>query len=109
MQLDSAASLKLIDSGAINCFVQRSEILNSWAMIEGSKLKTQLTTGHEFRIETKCLLPIAFDPGLEHVVDYYVVNKLTTPVILGMQWLQNYNPQVDWPNYVLTLQNSSGK
>ena len=87
MQLDGAASLALIDSGATHCFVQRSEIPNSCAMFEGSELKVQLATGHEFRTKNKCLLPITFAPGVEHVVDCYVVDKLTTPIILGIQWL----------------------
>ena len=29
--------------------------------------------------------------------------------MLGMQWLQNFNPLVDWPNCVLALKNSSGQ
>ena len=29
-----------------------------------------------------------FAPGLEHIVNCYVVKKLTTPVTFGMQWLK---------------------
>ena len=87
MQLDGAASLALIDSGATHCFVQRSEVPNSWAMYEGNELKVQPATGHEFLTKSKCLLPITFARGLEHVADCYVIDKLTMPVILGIQWL----------------------
>ena len=78
-------------------------------MFEGSELMVQLATGHEIRTKNKYLLPITFSPGMEHVFGCYVIDKLTAPIILGIQWLLNYNLQVDWPNYVLTLQNSSGQ
>ena len=47
----------------------------------------QLATGHEFHTETKFLLQIIFAPGLEHIFKYYITEKLTIPLILGMQWL----------------------
>ena len=72
-------------------------------MLEGNELKVQLATGHEFRTKNKFLLPITFDCGIEHVFDSYVIDKLSTTIILGMQWLKNYNLLVDWPNYALTL------
>ena len=68
----------------------------------------QLAMDHEFHTKNKYLLPITFSRGSEHIFNCYVVEKLTMLIILGMQWLRNYNPQVDWPNYALTLQNSSG-
>ena len=87
VQFNGAASLETIDSGLTHCFVQQSEILNTFAMFEGSELKVQLTTGHELHTETKRLLPIRLAPGLEYIVNFYIVNKLTMPIILGMQWL----------------------
>ena len=36
------------------------------------------------------------------------MEHLTTPVILGMQWLKLHNPSVDWSNYVLTIASSTG-
>ena len=36
------------------------------------------------------------------------MQRLTTPVILGMQWLKLHNPLVDWSNYVLTITSSTG-
>ena len=87
MQLDGAASLVIIDSSATHCFVRQSAILNSWAIFEGSELKVQLTMGHEFCTKNQCLLPITFGSGVEHIVDCYVVDKLTMPIVLGMQWL----------------------
>ena len=78
-------------------------------MFEGNKLKVQLAMGHEFHTKNKYLLPITFDRSLEHIFNCYVVEKLTMLIILGMQWLKNYNPQVNWTIYALTLQNSSGQ
>ena len=86
VQLDGAASLELIVSGTTHCFMQGSEVPNSCTMFEGSELKVQLAMGRKFRIKNKCLLPITFDPFMGHVSDCYV-DKLTTPIILGIQWL----------------------
>ena len=36
---------------------------------------------------------------------FRVVEKLHQDVILGFNWLQKVNPQVDWVNYSVTLKN----
>ena len=54
------------------------------------------------------MLPINFGQGIQHVVECHVVERLTMPVILGMQWLKLHNPSVDWSNYVLTIASSTG-
>ena len=56
-------------------------------MFEGSELKVQLAIGHKFHTKNQCLFPITFAPGVEHIVNCYIVDKLTMPIILGMQWL----------------------
>ena len=56
-------------------------------MFESNELKVQLATGHEFYAKKKFLVSITFAPGIEHVVDCYVIDKLTMPIILGMQWI----------------------
>ena len=35
-----------------------------------------------------CMLPINFGQGIQHVVEFHVVECLRMPVILGMQWLK---------------------
>ena len=55
-------------------------------MFKTSELKVQLGKGHEFRTNTKFLLPITFDPGSEYIISCYVVNRLSNPVVLGIQW-----------------------
>ena len=84
MRIDGAASLVLIDSDTTHCFIQYSEIPNLCAMFKGSGLKVKLATGCEFHTATKCWLPITFASSLEHIIDYYVVNKLTMSIILGI-------------------------
>ena len=49
------------------------------------KVKVYLATGREFCTGTKHLLLITFTTGLEHIINFYIVNKLTTLVVLGMQ------------------------
>ena len=37
-----------------------------------------------------------------------MVEKLTSPVVLGMSWLTLYNPTIDWSNYAENLVGSCG-
>ena len=84
MQLDGATSLVIVDSSAKHCFEQYSKIPNSYAIFEGSEFKVQLATGCKFHTGSNFLLPITLAPGLEHIINYCVADKLITPVILGM-------------------------
>ena len=56
-------------------------------MFKGNELKVQLATGHEFCTKINVCYQSPFACSLEHVVNCYIINKLTTPIILGMQWL----------------------
>ena len=55
--------------------------------IQSERIKGVAYHRSEFRTKTNFLLAIMFDPSLEYIFDRYVVDKLITPVVLGMQWL----------------------
>ena len=50
-----------------------------------------------------------FNANLMHFVTCHVVNNLTSSVVLGIDWLMKHQPEIDWPNYTVTLQRANGK
>ena len=50
-----------------------------------------------------CDIPICFRPGLCHVVSCHVVDKLSSKLVLGMEWLTSVNPTIRWFDYEVDL------
>ena len=50
-----------------------------------------------------------FNANLMHLVTCHVVNNLTSSVVLGIDWLMEHRPEIDWPNYTVTLHLANGK
>ena len=50
-----------------------------------------------------------FDTNLMHLVTCHMVNNLTSSVVLGIDWLMEHQPEVDWPNYTVTLHLANSK
>ena len=50
-----------------------------------------------------------FNENLMHLVTYHVANNLTSSVVLGIDWLIEHQPEIDWPNYTVTLHLANGK
>ena len=44
-----------------------------------------------------------FDANLMHLVTCHVVNNLTSLVVLGIDWLTEHWPEINWPNYTVTM------
>ena len=47
--------------------------------------------------------------NLMHLVTCHVVNNLTSSVVLGIDWLMEHWPEINWPNYTVTLHLVNGK
>ena len=39
-------------------------------------------------------------------IEYHVVGTLTSPIVLGIDWLTRYSPRIDWSNYAIELDTS---
>ena len=39
-------------------------------------------------------------------VECRIVDTLTSPIVLGIDWLTWYSPHIDWPNYAIELDTS---
>ena len=50
-----------------------------------------------------------FDTNLMQLVTCHVVNNLTSLVVLGIDWLLEHQPDIDWLNYTVTLHLANGK
>ena len=44
-----------------------------------------------------------FDTNLMHLVTCHVVNNLASSVVLGIDRLMEHQPEINWPNYTVTL------
>ena len=44
-----------------------------------------------------------------HLVICHVVNNLASLVVLGIDWLTEHWPEMDWPNYTVTMNLANGK
>ena len=50
-----------------------------------------------------------FDTNLMHLVTCHVVNNLTSSVVLGIDWLIEDQPEINWPNYTVIMHLANGK
>ena len=50
-----------------------------------------------------------FNANLMHLVTCHVVNNLISSVVLGIDWLMEHQPEIDWLNYTVTLHLANGK
>ena len=50
-----------------------------------------------------------FDAKLMHLVTCHVVNNLKSLVVLGIDWLTEHWPKINWLNYTVTLHLANDK
>ena len=68
-----------------------------------------LANGTQVTKKITCEVPMNFNANLMHLVTYHVVNNLTSSVVLGIDWLMEHWPEIDWLNYTVTLHLANGK
>ena len=78
----------LVDSGASHCFVEHSIVVdNVLVCLDDAPMMVTLADSTSVVSRAVARIPVLFEPGVQHVVECCVVNKLSYPVILGMTWL----------------------
>ena len=96
-----------MDSGASHCFVVSSLVAAAQlSVFEGEELAVTLADGSTFRSNKCVLLPLELDGKVSLGVKCRVVDTLTSPVVLGIDWLTQYSPRIDWSNYAIELDTS---
>ena len=75
----------LVDSGASHCFVECSVVVdNVLTSLDDAPMMMTLADGTSVVLCAVACVPVLFQPGVQHVVECCVVDKLSFPVILGM-------------------------
>ena len=78
----------LVDSGASHCFVEHSIVVdNVLTCLDDAPMMVTLADSTSVVLCAVVRIPVLFEPGVQHVVECRVVDKLSYPVILGMTWL----------------------
>ena len=78
-------------------------------LLHCSGLAVTLANGTQVTTKLTCEVPMHFNANLMHLVTCHVVNNLTSSVVLGIDWLMEHWPEIDWPNYTVTLHLANGK
>ena len=94
----------LIDSGASTCFIDKSFAKqNKITLVRKSKaVPVEAIDGRPLSfgdiIEETTLLAISIENHTSHI-SYNIIHSPSTPIILGLSWLERFNPNIDWSNY----------
>ena len=79
-------------------------------LLQAAPLPVRLADGTKLQSTQLTTLALAFvdndgSPvtGLPATCDVYVLNGLTSPVVLGMDWLNIANPQINWVGRTATF------
>ena len=60
---------------------------NVLTYLDDAPMMVNLADGTSVVLRAVVHIPVLFEPGVQHVVECCVVDKLSYPVILGMMWL----------------------
>ena len=100
----------LADSGATHSFINANVAVQcKLPLLHCSSLAVTLVNGTQVTKKLTCEVPIQFNANLLHLVTCHVINNLTSSVVLGIDWLIEHQPEIDWSNYTVTLHWVNGK
>ena len=69
----------------------------------GKGLEVTLSDSSHVKTLYMCGMPICFRPGLYQTISCHVVDKLSSKLVLGMEWLTSVNPTIQWFDYEVDL------
>lgn len=72
-------------------------------MVSGEVLTVSLATGIRVRSLGKCEFDFTFANEVQHSGEFHIVPELSAHVVLGMPWLRDANPDIDWVTGSLLL------
>ena len=78
-------------------------------LLHCSGLALTLANGTQVTTKIICEVLMHFNANLMHLVTCHVVNNLTSSVVLGIDCLMEHQPEINWPNYTVTLHLANGK
>ena len=108
----SVKAKALLDSGASACFIDKdfAEKHNLPLVTKKSPVRVEVIDGRplvsgDVTEETKPL--DAFIENHQSTIVFNVIKSPSNPVVLGLSWLDRYNPDIDWNARKLTFQPDS--
>ena len=67
--------------------------------VKNKPLRVHLANGEVVVSQTVVKLQVKLADGLTMQLQFRVVPSLSCPVILGIPWLFEFNPQIDWNKF----------
>lgn len=87
----------MVDSGATHNFVHRDVVVRTGLDVStGPSSDVQYADNRVGKVTQTCWLPIEFTPKLKVLVECFVLDSLSNEIVLGMAWLNKFNPSIDW-------------
>ena len=102
--------MSLVDSGATHSFIDANIAAQcTLPLLHCSGLAVTLENGTQITMKLMYEVPMQFDANLMHLVTCHVVNNLTSLVVLGIDWIMEYRPEINWLNYTVAMHLVNGK
>ena len=100
----------LVDSGAMHSF-NDANVAAQYKLPLFHCSSLAVTPANSTQVTTKltCEVLMQFDANLMHLVTCHVINNLTSLFVLGIDWLMEHQPEIDWPNYTIIMHLANGK
>ena len=110
----SIRSLTLLDSGATTCFMDEMFVRkHKFPVVQLSKpIPVEAIDGHMLSSGaiTKAIVPLILQlRDHQEVLTFYIITSPRHPVILGLSWLKEHNPVVNWCNRSITFPHTSSE
>ena len=100
----------LVDSSTMHSFINANAAAQcKLPLLHCSSLAVTLANHTQVTTKLMCEVPMQFDANLMHLVTYHVVNNLTSSVVLGIDWLMEHWPEINWLNYTVIMHLANGK
>ena len=104
----------MVDSGATHNFISTTmlDILKSNApnavqwQYTSQLLRVSLADTTIVLWTKLATIKVMLNNGSVQPIDFRVVPRLNHPLILGLQWLREHNPRIDWTTMTVTLSDS---
>ena len=97
------ATEALIDSRASACFIDKSfakqnkiTLVRKSKVVQVEAIDGRLLSSRDI-IEETTPLATSIKNHTSHI-SYNIIHSPSTPVILGLSWLEHFNPNIDWSN-----------
>jgi hypothetical protein len=109
-QIGGRKGIVMLDSGATSNFIAQS--FSSKNHLQSTPVTPQrlilLADGSTHSVNRQASVPLTF-PGFTGTINAHILPLHEYDMILGMPWLAQYNPQIDWQRRMLSFTRKHGR